>query len=179
MSRLSRILFLSCLLTMVVGCDSVRKKQPTPNEFNTNLLTSIDQKQADIRKDAAVILAESATSVSRSLAHLAEVERAVYPHAKLPPPPNAMRIGMAEKASIDWSGPIEPLIKKIAKATHYKFRVIGKRPAIPILVSVNAKNTPLANILRDISFQANKQATIMLYSKRLKNRLVELRYFQP
>lgn len=149
-------------------------KTPTgPNEYSANLLDIIDTEETSAPQNAQATLTEAAISVSNALHELVAVERAVHPKAKMPNPLDAARVGMAEKASVDWSGPVEPLLRKVATASHYNLRVLGRAPAIPILVSVAAKNTPLANILRDISFQADKQANIVLYPTR---RIIELRY---
>jgi len=124
-------------------------------------------------RNAEVKLADAATSVSNSLQQLAEIERATHPPAKLPPPPVPEAIGMAQIASIEWSGPIGPLVEKIAAASHYKVRTLGQAPSIPILVSISAKNTPLADVLRDAGFQCGESANIVVYPDR---RTIELRY---
>jgi defect-in-organelle-trafficking protein DotD len=118
-------------------------------------------------------LAEAAASVSKSLEDLAAVEKAVHPNAPLPPPPNPASIGMGRLASVNWTGPIEPLIRKIAAITGYKVRTIGKCPAIPAIVSISARNTPLADILRDASYQAAKKTDIVIYPR---SRVIEIRY---
>lgn len=122
---------------------------------------------------AQVKLAEAAVSVSNSLTELAQMEKAIHPAAPVPTPPDPNSIGMGQLASVNWTGPIEPLIRKIAGATHYRVRVLGKSPAIPAIVSINAHNIPLADILRDASFQAAKKVDVVLYPRR---RIIELRY---
>lgn len=127
----------------------------------------------DPNQAAQIKLAEAAASVSQSLNQLAALEKAVHPTAKIPAPPDPASIGMAKLASVNWTGPVEPLIRKIAAATHYRVRVVGRRPAIPALVSVNAQNTPIADILRDASFQVEKKANVVLYPR---TRVIEIRY---
>lgn len=174
-SKLLNTVILSAITIGLTGCIwGKQDKQPnTLNQFSDNLLQSIDGRDLISGQEAEVTIAEAAVSVSKSLSQLAEVERAVHPNATLPTPPNAVRIGMANQASVDWSGPVEALLRKVAKASHYDLKVLGVQPAIPIIVSITAQNTPLADILRDISFQADKQATVALYPKR---HIIELRY---
>lgn len=129
--------------------------------------------QDDMDDATQVKLTEAAVSVSQSLQELAEIEKASARAPKLPPPPNARAIGMSKLASVNWSGPIEPLIRKIAAVSSYRVRVVGKAPAIPALVFISAKNIPLADILRDASFQAQKKANIVLYPT---SRVIEIRY---
>ncbi len=118
-------------------------------------------------------LSEAATSVSRSLAELAAIERASHPHATLLSPIDPDMIGMGQLASIDWNGPIGPLAKKIAEASKYKLNVLGKSPGIPILVSIFAKDTPLSDVLRDANFQCGSKANIVVYPA---SKIIELRY---
>jgi len=107
------------------------------------------------------------------LQQLAALEKAKEPHSVLPPLPDPDQIGMGQVISIDWSGPIEPIINKLARASHYTLRVLGHHPPIPVLVTITAKNTPLAYVLRDINFQAEGKANIMTYPQR---KIIELRY---
>lgn len=125
---------------------------------------------------AQVKLAEAATSVSHSLEQLAAMEKAAHPSIKLPPPPDPASIGMARLASVDWTGPVEPLVRRIAAVTGYRVRVLGRPLAIPALVSISAKNTPLADILRDAGFQVEKKADIIVYPH---SHVIEIRYIDP
>ena len=118
-------------------------------------------------------LTNASVSVSQSLQELAEVERASHPYDTMPAPKNPAAIGMAERTSIDWTGPIEPLVRQIAKASHYRLRVLGNKPPIPVLISLDVKDAPLADILRNASYQAQKGATISIYPK---TKIIELRY---
>lgn len=118
-------------------------------------------------------LEESARSVEQSLQELAYIERAIHPAAKVPNPVNPDTIGMSQIISVDWTGPIEQLVSKIAKMSDYKVRVLGKTPPIPIIVSISKKETVLADILRDANFQCGDRANIGLYSA---SRVIELRY---
>lgn len=162
-----------CLL--LVGCSSQKQPDMDSDSYRQNLLNVIDIEQQDTTLAAEKKLTEAAVSVSHSLAQLAEIQHAVHPAAKIPAGPEPKRIGMADVASVDWTGPVEPLLRKVAAASHYKFRVMGKAPAIPVLVSVSAKSLPLADILRDITYQSQQHAKVVLYADQ---RIIELRYPQ-
>jgi len=118
-------------------------------------------------------LAEASFSVSRAISSLSETAQAAHPLPPLDPPPNPASYGMAGLTSIDWSGPVEPLVREIAKVTGYRVRVLGTRPAIPVLVSVYDKNMMVADILRDVGFQCGRRATVVIYPE---SRVIELRY---
>lgn len=118
-------------------------------------------------------LAEAAVSVSNSFRTLAQVEQATNPQAVPEPPIPPEEYGMEQLASVEWSGPAEPLLGKIAEATGYKLKVLGHEPSIPVLVTISAVNTPLGDILRDIGFQTGTRAKVVLYPTR---QVIEVRY---
>ena len=131
-------------------------------------------KNAGFMTDAAETkLAEAASAVSHSLNQLAQIEKAMHPPMHLPHPQNPARLGMANLASVDWTGPVEPLLRKLAKATHYRLRVLGNTPAIPVIVNVTKHDVPMADILRDLTYQTAKRADILLYPR---SKVMELRY---
>ncbi len=123
--------------------------------------------------DANIKLAEAAVSVSDSMQEIARIEKVVTPPNK----DNTLTIpnayNLQARASVDWSGPIEELTARIAKAAHFKIRVLGKSPAVPVLISITIKDESLAEILRDIDYQAGKKAFIHVYPN---SQVVELRY---
>jgi defect-in-organelle-trafficking protein DotD len=122
---------------------------------------------------ASASLAEASYSVSRSIVSLSETAQAAHPIPDLGPAPNPLSYGMAGLTSVDWSGPIEPLVKQLAKSANYRVRVLGRAPAIPVLVTVYDKNMMLADIFRDVGYQAGRRASVVIYPD---ERVVELRY---
>lgn len=127
-----------------------------------------------VNRNAQAQLAEAATSVGHSLQQMGAIQLAIHPKAKLREPLNPATIGMAQQTSLDWTGPIAPLLRKIAEASHYKLHILGKEPAIPIIVAINANNVLLADILRNATFQVEKKANITLYPA---TKTIELRYY--
>lgn len=118
-------------------------------------------------------LSEASYSVSRSISSLSETAQAAHPLPQLDAPPNPASYGMAGLTTVDWSGPVEPLLKQIANATDYRLRVLGTSPGIPVLVSVYDKNTMIADILRDVGYQCGRRASVVVYPE---SRVIELRY---
>jgi len=121
---------------------------------------------------ATIKLAEAAESVSQSLAELARIQVVATPAIRQPADVPAT-LELTNRASIDWSGPIGPLVERIAHVSSYKLRVLGNEPAIPVLVSMNAHNARLGDILRDASFQAGTKAEIRVFPA---VKTIELRY---
>lgn len=118
-------------------------------------------------------LAEASYAVSRSVVDLAEMAQAAHPERHPAAAPNPSSYGMGGLTSIDWSGPVEPLIQQIAQATQYRMRVLGRSPAIPVLVTVYSKNIMLGDALRDIGYQCGRRASVVIFPG---SRVIELRY---
>lgn len=118
-------------------------------------------------------LAEASYAVSRSITSLSETAQAAHPMPHLESIPSPASYGMSEVTSIDWSGPVEPLVKQVAKAANYRVRVLGQPPAIPVIVTLNDKNRMLADVLADIGYQCGRRASVIVYPE---SRVVELRY---
>lgn len=104
---------------------------------------------------------------------MAKVEKVITPpkHDNLLTIPSSYNL--QARASVDWSGPIEELTNRLAKAANYRLRVLGKEPSVPVVISINAKDESLAQILRDVDYQAGQKAYIHVYPNR---QVVELRY---
>ncbi len=126
---------------------------------------------ADINAQAQV--AEAATAVGHSLEEMSAIDLSTHPKANIGPIYNAAQIGMAQMTSVDWYGPVEPLVQKIAASSHYKVRILGIRPAIPVIVSMTEHNVPLATILRNTAYQIEKKASIAIYPS---TKVIELQY---
>lgn len=154
MNRKFLVIFVCGL--MITGCTKAPQTQPDPSTY-----------------DAYVALSEAADSVSQSLTQLGATEQAAYPPQSVSPPPSPASYGMSMPTSINWNGPIEPLVQQIAHATNYKLNVLGKAPAIPIIVAIAAKDTPIGNILRDAGYQCHNRASIVVFPSA---REIELRY---
>lgn len=139
------------------GCHTTYKKPPL-NEPST---------------DATIQLAEAAVSISDSMYEMTQIEKNLLPHMhqKCLAIPNIPAFQI--RASIDWSGPIEEIIARVAKAAHYSFHTLGKQPAIPILVNLSVRDHTLVEILRNLDYQAGTKGTIHVYPSR---HMVELHY---
>lgn len=104
-NTLSLVLTILCLLC--VGCTSTKVifKKPPINAPSD---------------DASIKLAEAASSISDSMLEVAKVEKVLFP----PNRDNTLTIpnayNLQARASVDWSGPIEELTARIAKAAHFR-----------------------------------------------------------
>lgn len=155
-NKLTVLVLVSALIT---GCASgtIYKKPPSNNPSD----------------DASIKLAEAANSVSDSMITMARIEKVITP----PDKDNTLTIpnayNLQARASVDWSGPIAEVTNRVAKAAHFRLRVLGPAPAVPILISLDLKDQSLAEILRNIDYQAGRKAYIHVYPN---SEVVELRY---
>ena len=162
------------LLLIASGCILLGACSTTPTNYSNENSTDL-QAEAYQMAQANVSLAEAAGSVSQSLTDLGATEQSAYPPQSVSSPPSPASYGMGMTTSIDWNGPIQPIVQQIANATHYKLKVQGKAPSIPVIVSVNAKNKPMGDVLRNIGYQAGKKAKVVVFPS---SHTIELRYDQ-
>ena len=147
-----------------------------PNHHNYMLLKYVTADSAPVPavdKNAQAQIASAAASVGQSMQNLDAMSLATHPHVQMPTPVNAVTVGMAQIVSINWHGPVQPLLKQIADNAHYHLTVLGTAPSIPLLVNVNATNEALADILRDATYQVANEASVKIYPHK---RIIELRY---
>ncbi len=154
----------------LAGCASQSAK-----EVNLNLkyMTAKSAPANSNDANAQAQVAEAASSVGHSLNRLSAIQMATHKGVKMPMPLNARAVGLAHQGSLSWNGPVEPAVAKIASASGYRVRVLGSKPSIPVIVNVNARNKTMAEILRNITFQAEPGATIRVYPG---THVIELRY---
>lgn len=157
-------IFLLCIFLGLVGC-STCCQQPAATPLPASVNPPGD--------DASIQLAEAATDISHSLTELNAMEKTMSPPINLKCMPCPSGADLCPPVSIDWSGPIEPLLQRISWMICYKLRVIGMRPALPVLVTISAKDTPVGYIVRDANFQAASKASVYVYPD---IHVIELRY---
>ncbi len=118
-------------------------------------------------------LLATAQSIEQSLTVLAAAEKAESPPILNTEPLTTQEGGMGGIVDIDWTGPIGPLVEKIATMTNYRVKFLGNEPAIPILITISTKQAIIADVLQNASLQAGKRAHILVFPN---NRVIEVRY---
>ena len=120
----------------------------------------------------SAMLAESADRASRSLEQLAAIEQTRTPDADVAPIANAPR-ELRRAVTINWVGPASAIAKKMAERASYRFNVLGEKPPVPVVVSLDKENARLIDVLRDIGLQLGARGDIRVDAQA---RLVELQY---
>lgn len=158
--KIGHILLISTMILMT-GCASSQCKMTD---------------EADTNTDATAQIAEAAAAISQSLSELATVTRATTTPNKRCLPSAEDCPGLTNTVSIDWSGPVEPLVRRLADAAGYRMRVLGVRPAIPAIVTISAKDTRVGDLIRDIAFQSGGKINISVLPRA---NVIEMRYNNP
>lgn len=152
---------LALLITfLLVACQNL-----VPQPHKANQMAQADQ--------ALVDTAEAAVSISHSLSDLGLAQRNQQGMLKRESEANALPQVLARLVSIDWAGPVEPLVKQLADLTQLRVKVIGVEPPIPVLVSLNKRDSSVYNILQDVQGQIQNRAEILVYPS---SGVVELHY---
>lgn len=113
--------------------------------------------------NVSAMLADAADRASNALETLAAVEYARTPTQQIAPVSNAP-VELRRAITVNWIGPVETITKKMADRAGYSFRAMGARPPVPIVVSVDAQNMPVIDVLRDIGLQLGAQADVRVDS---------------
>ncbi len=159
--------YLTPILFLLAGCSSPQKP------LQVSYITTNSAPVAAVDIHAQAQLAQAAQSIDNSLNNLSAIEMASHPKAHLPHLLNAQNVDMTQIASLQWTGPIEPLLTKISAATNYQFKVVGSAPNPPLIVAINTHNKPIVAIVNDAILQLKKHATIRVNPT---TRVIELDY---
>lgn len=125
-----------------------------------------------VNDDITARLAEAAQRTATAVENLQSIEQARTPELYTPivtDAPAELRL----LVTVQWTGPWENLLKVLSERVNYQFRVIGKSPATPVIVTVDARQQPFVDVMRSIGLQGAGRADLVLDSQ---NKIVEVRY---
>ena len=135
-------------------------------------VSKVDHQMVASPDPVSLRLAAAVDKASSALQTLASVEQARNPGVSIQAAPYAPQ-ELRRTVSVDWVGPIEPIAKRLADRAGYEFQVNGDIPPAPVVVSVQAKQKSVVEVLRDIGLQAGLRANIAVDPDQ---RVVELNY---
>ncbi|PCJ99012.1 MAG: hypothetical protein COA45_06090 [Zetaproteobacteria bacterium] len=165
MSRNLLILPLLFGLTFTSGCS---------NSSHSSKFSSGSPQIVASPDTVSAMLAESADRASAALEALAAVEKARTPAATMSPIGD-VPAELRRTITVNWVGPIEPIAKTLADRAGYGFLVLGSKPVIPAVVSIDAENTRVVDVLRDIGLQLGMRGDIKVDAQ---THMVEI-YYAP
>jgi len=120
-------------------------------------------------------LRKASQSMDQSMNTLAKMKIAESPAGHFQPPSDAKATHMSRLMTINWNGPMLAAVQKIASYSHYKVRVIGNIPAVPLIVNLSMVKKPMADVLRNIQYQTFNRAKIVVYPA---TNYLEIRYIR-
>jgi defect-in-organelle-trafficking protein DotD len=132
----------------------------------------VDQQLVAEPDPVALRLAAAVDKASSALQTLASVEQARNPSVTVQTAPYATR-ELRRTVSVEWVGPIEPLMQKLTDRAGYKMLVNGDKPPVPVVISVQSVEKSVVEVLRDVGLQAGQRADVIVDPER---RVVELNY---
>lgn len=156
----------------LAACSSDSKNASV--DLTLHYITTTSAPQQTIDRYAQSALTEAAVTANHSLERLSSLELAKNPHVVLPKLPNPVTIGLDQHTSIDWNGPAEPLLQKLAASGNYTLHVLGRKPITPILVNMHVNDQALATIIRSVQYQIVAKASVRIFPKQ---KVIELLYF--
>ncbi|MGB4107552.1 MAG: DotD/TraH family lipoprotein [Alphaproteobacteria bacterium] len=161
MARISAFITVFASLALLTACDTPAREF---SNAHPQLVAEPDSVTA--------MLADAADRAANSLQTLAAVETARSPGIAVGPVGNApteLRRGV----TVNWVGPVEPIAKSLAERAGYNFLTVGGPPVVPVVVSLNADNMPVIDVLRNIGLQLGMRGDIKVDGPA---RVVELHY---
>jgi defect-in-organelle-trafficking protein DotD len=122
----------------------------------------------------SIKLAQAADKAAKALDTIADIEQQRNP--TVPPlqrDPASAPPALMQPVSLRWTGPIDQIGRVLAERAGLRFRVGGRTPGVPLIVSVDVYRQPIFYVLRDIGLQAGSKADILVNQS---DGVVEVRY---
>lgn len=146
--------------TVLMGCETAKSfSNSTPQ-----LVAEPDTVSA--------MLADAATRASNALETLAAVEHGRGPAIASAPIGDAPA-NLRRAITVNWVGPAEQITKILADRASYNFVTVGVKPSVPVVVSIDAENKPVIEVLRDVGLQLGLRADVRVDADQ---QIVEIHY---
>lgn len=134
--------------------------------------SQVDQQLVAEPDSLGLRMAAAVDKASSALETLASVEQARNPGASVQSVPYAPQ-ELRRVVTLKWVGPIEPVMQRLADRAGYQMQVNGDMPPAPVVVTVDARQKMVIDVLRDLGLQAGQRADVVVDPERS---VVELNY---
>ena len=115
-------------------------------------------------------IADAAVRAEMALARLARIQAARDPIVWEPAPGNVPR-ELLREVTVDWTGPLRELAKRLAELSGYEFRETGSPAVQPVMVDVHSVKRPLIAVMREVGLQGGSRVKLLVDARR---RVVEI-----
>lgn len=135
---MKRLFICLIIIGLLTSCAKPESLPPSHNDLDLKVISSLEA---------------NSTKIENLLIELSETEKAVKPI-------DHKIIGQLNyEVTVKWTGPLDPVVKKVAESVGMKFDVIGS-PNTPVLVSIDARDKMVLDVLRNLGMQAGNLAKI-------------------
>jgi defect in organelle trafficking protein DotD len=142
MRHLPKFVLTACILMGLAACTTPADPQLVAEPDNVTLR-----------------LAQAADRAANALDSLAAIEQVRTP-TDLPPLADGAPPELRRSVTVNWIGAVEPLVKQLADRASYEFTTSGNPPETAIVTSVNVRNQPVIETLRDVGLQLGGRAQL-------------------
>jgi defect-in-organelle-trafficking protein DotD len=156
-----RFLPLTSLMFLLVALTACSRNAPHPQ-----LVAEPDQ--------VTLRLAQAADRAANALDTLASIEQVRTP-TDLPPLAAGAPAELRRSITVNWYGNVEPLLKTLADRASYRFLITGNKPENALIVTINVRNQPVIETLRDVGLQMGTRAQVKVDAAQ---QVIELNYGQ-
>jgi hypothetical protein len=155
-------------MLFLAACSSNTTVTPAGNSY-----ASMSQNQINAQVQSS--LTQAASQTQNSLAQLSSIEKMRFQNDNSLPLADVNDPALNEIITLQWNGPIEPLLAQIASLTGYQLQVFGKAPFSPILVDIDDTANPASaiSLIRNVDVQAGLNAQILIFPTQ---KIISLRY---
>ena len=173
--RLKVALVVSSVISLAACSASAPKVN---NNFAVPQVPQVEQAKLD-KAHAKMVqqsLNKAIDAINRSLNDLAQMQKSQHPDRISMNDDNASYgPALNQMIQMDWYGPVDNIINKLAKQIGFKVQMYGKKPALPILVSIHSveKQQAAIDILRNLNLQVGQQLDIRVYPEA---KVISMRY---
>ena len=165
--RITLILIITVMTALVLG--SCTRQPDSAAAPKWSAAGGYDVQAAGLIDEALALAAEGNLKVARIEAAASGIA------APVPVLPAGVDLPdeLEQRISVEWSGPVQPLLESMASHLGYAFRETGSPPAQPLLITIHQRDGPVWRTLRDIGAILASSGTVVVNPA---DRLIELRY---
>ncbi len=172
MTYRKKIIMVSGAALLLAGCSDFHSGWNSLTSSESNY--SGGQPVATEPDIVSVKLAQAADKAAKSLDSIANIEQQKNPAAKpLEVDYTNASPSVLQPVTLRWSGPIDQVARTLAERAGMRFRIVGRKPDIPLVVNIDAYQQPILHVLRDVGLQAGSRADL---SVNQNEGVVEVRY---
>jgi hypothetical protein len=149
-----RVVLLSLAAVALLGCSgshSLIRSDPPPDQTLIELNQIASDARATLGKLAYANNAVAASTVTRDGMSAATLAATAEP------------AGWEQRVSLDYEGPFQVLVERLALKARYKYALYGQPPAVSPVVNISVKDTELIAVLREVIGQVPESVQVNVY----------------